>query len=116
MSKDKRVYVRHMLDAAQKVVAFTSQREREDLESDEMLSLAVVRLLEILGEASRNLPDDVRKRNPQIPWTAIAGTRNRLIHGYFDVDLDIVWAIVTQDVPHLIPQLEAILDQWDVAP
>jgi uncharacterized protein with HEPN domain len=105
MPKDERVYVRHMLDAARKVIAFTSQREREDLESDEMLSLAVVRLLEILGEASRNLPADVRERNPQIPWTAIAGTRNRLIHGYFDVDLDIVWAIVTK-----------ILAKWDSTP
>ena len=115
MSKDERIYVRHMLDAARKVVAFTSQREREDLENDEMLSLAVVRLLEILGEASRNLPPDVRERNPHIPWAAIAGTRNRLIHGYFDVDLDIVLAIVAQDVPTLIPQLETLLAQWDVA-
>ncbi len=116
MSKDERIYLRHMLDAARKVTAFTQQRQREDMESDEMLSLAVVRLLEILGEASRNVPPYVRERNPHIPWVAIAGTRNRLVHGYFDVDLDIVWAIVTQDIPNLIPQLETILAQWNATP
>ena len=113
MPKDERIYLRHMLDAARKVMAFTQQRQREDMESDEMLSLAIVRLLEILGEASRNVPPYLRERDPQIPWAAIAGTRNRLVHGYFDVDLDIVWAIVTQDIPNLIPQLETILAQWD---
>ncbi|MFZ1756842.1 MAG: DUF86 domain-containing protein [Caldilineaceae bacterium] len=111
MPKDERVYLRHMLDAARKIEVFTAGRQRADLENDEMLSLAVVRLLEILGEASRNISSDLRQRNPQIPWAAIAGTRNRLIHGYFDVDLDIVWAIVVQDIPNLIPQIEKLLEE-----
>ncbi|MBX3052537.1 MAG: DUF86 domain-containing protein [Caldilineaceae bacterium] len=111
MPKDERVYLRHMLDAARKIEMFTAGRQRANLENDEMLSLAVVRLLEILGEASRNISSDLRQRNPQIPWAAIAGTRNRLIHGYFDVDLDIVWAIVVQDIPNLIPQIEKLLEE-----
>lgn len=116
MPKDESVYLRHMLDAARKVQVFTEKRQRADLESDEMLSLAIVRLLEILGEASRNISSDLRQRNPQVPWAAIAGTRNRLIHGYFDVDLDIVWTIVTQDIPVLIPQIETILAHLDTDP
>jgi uncharacterized protein with HEPN domain len=109
MAKDDLTYLRHMLDAARKVEQFTQGMERSDLESDEMLSLAVIRLLEILGEASRNVSEDLRNANPQIPWREIAGTRNRLIHGYFDVDLDIVWAIVEKDLPDLSVKLNDLI-------
>ncbi|MFY9610481.1 MAG: HepT-like ribonuclease domain-containing protein [Blastocatellia bacterium] len=71
-----------------------------------MFSLAMVRLLEIVGEAARHTSEEFRQGTPQIPWKQIAGTRDRLIHGYFDVDLDIVWAIVINDLPSLIAELE----------
>jgi uncharacterized protein with HEPN domain len=66
-----------------------------------MFALALVRLLEIIGEAARRVSVGLRESHPEIPWAEIAGTRDRLIHGYFDVDLDIVWGIVTQDLPAL---------------
>ncbi len=111
MPKDDRILLRHMLDAARKAKDFIRGRSRPDLDSDEMLALAVIRLLEIIGEAARGLSEDFRKRNPEIPWKQIAGTRDRLIHGYFDVDLDIVWAILTRDLPPLVSSLEKHLPQ-----
>jgi len=100
-----------MLDAAQKARRFIQGRERTDLEMDEMLSLAIVRLLEIVGEAAAHVSEPVQASLPGIPWRQITGARNRLIHGYFDVDLDIVWAILQDDLPPLIVQLEQILPQ-----
>jgi uncharacterized protein with HEPN domain len=70
----------------------------------------MVRLLEIIGEAANGISIENRKELPQIPWTKIIGTRNRLIHGYFDVDLDIVWNILVQNIPELILQIEKFLD------
>jgi uncharacterized protein with HEPN domain len=109
MSKDEQIRLSHMLDAARKAVSFIEYRSRDDLDSDEMLTLAVVRLLEILGEAAKNISQSTKDKYSQIPWKEIAGTRDRLIHGYFDVDLDIIWAIVTRDLPSLIKALEKLL-------
>jgi uncharacterized protein with HEPN domain len=103
------VRLHHMLDAARKAVEFARTRERADLDKDEQLALAVVRLLEILGEAGKSVSDECRQEYPEIPWRQIAGTRDRLIHGYFDVDLDVVWKIVSADLPPLVTQLQEIL-------
>lgn len=96
------VRLKHMLEAAVKAIDYTSQHTRTTLEQDEILNLAVVRLLEIVGEASRHISDTLKNTYPAVPWREIAGTRNRLTHGYFDVDLDIVWHIVRVDLPHLV--------------
>jgi len=103
---DDSVRLRHMLDAARKAVQFTEGRTRRDLDTDERLSLSLVRLIEVIGEAARYVSVQLRDAHPQIPWRQIAGARDRLIHGYFDVDLDVVWAIVTADLPVLIAELE----------
>ncbi len=110
MSKhDDAVRLHHMLDAALKAREFVAGRARTDLNHDEQLTLALVRLLEVLGEAATQVSEDTRKLHPQIPWANITATRNRLIHGYFDVDLDIVWEIVSADLPALINVLQGIL-------
>lgn len=109
MARDDRVLLRHMLDAAQKAKEFIKGRSRDDLDSHEMLALAVVRLLEVLGEAARSVSQEFKNRHSEITWKQISGTRDRLIHGYFDVDLDIIWAILTRDLPPLITQLEKLL-------
>lgn len=105
---------RHMLDAAKKARQFAEGRARADLERDEMFALALVRLLEVLGEAASAVSEEERRKTPQLPWKELAGTRNRLVHGYFDVDLDIVWNIVTRDVPPLIAALERLVVQEDL--
>ena len=98
-----------MLDAAHKAVEFTENCSRIDLDNDEKLTLSIVRLLEILGEAAKNVSQECRQEHPSIQWREIAGTRDRLIHGYFDVDLNIVWRIVSDDLPSLVAQLEKAL-------
>jgi uncharacterized protein with HEPN domain len=101
--------LRHMLDAARKAFEYFKGRSRQQIDSDEIRVLAVTRLFEILGEAAKNVSEVTKNRSPEIPWREIAGTRNRLIHGYFNVDLDILWQITTADIPFLIEQLEKLL-------
>jgi len=101
--------IRHMLEAAQKAAEFSKGRSRSDLDRDEKLTLSLVHLLEILGEAAGKVSQDFHQRHPEIPWTQVSGIRNRLIHGYFDVDLDIVWRTVTARLPELIVQLKKLV-------
>ena len=108
---DDIVRLRHMLDAACKAVELTERSKRGDLDKDEKLALALVRLLEVLGEAAKSVSDQCRQQYLEIPWRQIAGTRDRLIHGYFDVDLDIVWKIISSDLPSLVQQLQNALSE-----
>jgi uncharacterized protein with HEPN domain len=108
MSDRDAARVNHMLEAARKASQIISGKTQDELASDEVSTLATLRLLEILGEAAKAISDDVRQRNPDILWREIARTRDRLIHAYFDVDLDIVWNILTVDLPPLITSLEIL--------
>ncbi|GAB1543236.1 DUF86 domain-containing protein [Scytonema sp. NUACC21] len=114
MSKTDEVRLRHMLDAASQAIVFTQGRSRADLDTDAMLALAIVRLIEILGEAAKNVSQLTKDSVPEIPWRQIAGTRDRLSHAYFDVNLDIIWDIVTRDLPPLIAKLHEILSSNEV--
>jgi uncharacterized protein with HEPN domain len=104
-----RLRLNHMRDAAQKIVDFTAGVSAADFTADEKLQLAVVRLLEIAGEAVSGLSEGLKEDHPEIPWSQITATRNRLIHGYFDIDLGVIWKIVTEDVPALVDHLQAIM-------
>jgi uncharacterized protein with HEPN domain len=99
-----------MLDHAREAVSMVQGKSRSDLGSDRKLNLSLTRLLEIIGEAANRITDDERSRRPEIPWTEIVGLRNRLIHGYDAVDLDIVWQIVNGDLPPLIASLQGIVE------
>ena len=110
MSKhDDSVRLRHMLDAARRAVKFVKGRTRADLDTDEQLALALTRLLEVIGEAAKHVSEETQRAHPEIPWKETAATRDRLIHGYFDVDLNIIWEITTADLPPLIAGLEKVL-------
>jgi uncharacterized protein with HEPN domain len=102
------VRIRHMLDAAQEAVSFADGHARSGLDNNRMLVLSLVKSVEILGEAATKISAETRARYPTIPWASIVAMRNRLIHGYFDINLDIVWATVTDDLPGLIELLETI--------
>jgi uncharacterized protein with HEPN domain len=109
MSTPDAVRLQHMRDAAAKAVHHAQGRSCADLDTDELFGLAIVRLLEIIGEASKNVTQAIKDANPHIPWRQISGTRDRLIHGYFNVDSDIVWQTITQDLPPLIAALDVLL-------
>lgn len=105
---DDRLRVRHILDAARKAHKYARDKTRADLDRDEVLALALVRLIETAGEAAGGLSSEFRHTYPGIPWRQLIGMRNRLIHAYFDIDLAIVLEIVKEDFPPLIAQLEPI--------
>ena len=109
MSPDEIDRLRHMRDAASAAMAFATSKDRADLETDLMFQFAIVRALEIIGEAAARMPDAMRAAHPEIPWANIIGMRNRLVHGYFDVDLDVVWNTVDQHLPPLMVVLDALI-------
>jgi uncharacterized protein with HEPN domain len=109
MFEDDEIRLKHILDAAREAVSFTENRSREDLDSDRKLNLSLVRLLEIIGEAARGITEEFRQDHSELPWKSMAGMRDRLIHGYFDVNFDVVWETVTNDLPALIDKLEKIV-------
>lgn len=88
-----------MLDYAVEAQALTAGRSRGDLASDRLLNLAIVRLLEVIGEAASRVSEETRSTYPQVPWRQISNLRNRLIHGYDEVDFDILWTIIESDLP-----------------
>jgi len=107
--RDPALPLRHMRDAARRAIAIAAPLAREQLEADQVETLALTRLVEIVGEAARRVPDAVRKEHAEIPWRQIAGTRDRLIHGYDQVDLDILWNIVVDQLPKLVARLDEAL-------
>ena len=106
MRKDDDIRLRHMLDAAREAVAFARGRTRGDLDKNRQLVLALVKDVEIVGEAATQVTEPTRQRLPEIPWERIVGMRNRLVHAYFDINLDIVWKTVQGDLPELISLLK----------
>lgn len=109
MPKDDEVRLRHMLDAGREALAFVAGKAHGDLEADRMLVLALVKCVEIIGEAASKTSAPTRNRYSRIPWASIIGMRNRLIHAYFDVDLDRVWDTIEHDLPPLVAELERIV-------
>jgi uncharacterized protein with HEPN domain len=108
MPKDDLVRLRHMLDSAMEAVELIKGKSRTDLNTNRVLSLALVRLLEIVGEAASKVTTDTRQQTPSIPWSEIISLRHRLIHGYDTINMDILWKILADDLPALIAQLNKI--------
>ncbi len=111
MYKDDEVRLRHILNAAREAVSFTEGQDRKNLDTDRKLNLSLVRLLEIIGEAARGVTSDFRREHPELAWKSMVGMRDRLIHGYFDINLDILWKTVREDLPPLIEKIEKILSE-----
>jgi len=105
--------MRHMLEAAEKALRFVEEKTRCDLNEDEILCLALLRLLEIIGEAAVRVSQTTRDRHSEIPWPKIVGMRNRLVHGYDQIDLEVLWQTLDQDLKPLINSLKEILSAAD---
>jgi uncharacterized protein with HEPN domain len=108
MSPDDRVRLQHMIDAIESATRFAEGRSREDLDSDEMLLFALVRAIEVVGEAAASVSPEGRAQMPDVPWSEIVGMRNRLVHAYFDINRQILWSTVTLALPPLLAQLRSM--------
>lgn len=109
MSKrDPVVLLEDIMVAIQKISRYTSHMDHAAFLNDDLVVDAVARNLEIIGEATRQLPEEFRRVNRQIPWTEIAGLRNRIVHDYFGLDLEIIWQIIQHDLPELDKQVRAL--------
>jgi uncharacterized protein with HEPN domain len=100
-----------MLDAAREACDFARAARRQDLDHDRKLTLALIKDVEIIGEAAYQISDETRRLLPDIPWDDIVGMRHRLVHAYFDINLDILWNTVQEDLPPLISLLQQVLEK-----
>jgi uncharacterized protein with HEPN domain len=106
---DDSLRLKHMCDYAAEAVQLSQGRTRTDLDTDRLYGLAMIRLVELIGEAASRVSIAGQAQHPQIPWRPMIGARNRLIHGYDQISHDIVWTILTQDLPPLVAQIDHIL-------
>ena len=109
MSKDDTVFLKHILDTIDLISSYLKGKNYEEFEDNRMLQDAVIREIEVMGEATKNLSLEFRNKYSEIPWRQIAGMRDKLIHGYFGVDLGAVWDTATKDIPLLKEKLLEIL-------
>ena len=109
MKESDRIRLRHILDAASEASAFIRNRQRRDLETDRMLALALVKEIEIIGEAASNISAELMAAAPSVPWSKAIGMRHRLVHAYFEIDFDILWATVVDALPPLMAEIERLL-------
>lgn len=115
MTRDVRLYLDDMLDAINKIVAFTAGMDLEQFRNDEKTIEACIRKLEIIGEAAKSIPQGLRSRHAGIPRKEMAGMRDKLAHEYFGIRLDVVWSTITTRLPELKPMLLDVLKELDPA-
>jgi len=108
---DHGVAILHMRDHAEEALALSRGRSRKDLDTDRVFELALTRPVEVIGEAAGRVAAGIQDAHPEISWRQIVGTRNRLVHGYDAVDHDILWRIVSDELPELVEKLGAVLSE-----
>ena len=111
MRRDQAAYLLDMLVAARDAVEFAQDLSYQAFASDRRTQLSVVKSIEVIGEAASRIDREIRQQHSAIPWQDIVGMRNRLVHGYFDIDLRLVWDTVQNDLPDLIARLESLVPQ-----
>ena len=109
MQHNDDLYLLHMLESAQKSLAFVQGKTRADYDQDEVLQLALLHLIQTVGEAARNISDEYQQQHPEIAWKPIMGIRHRIVHNYADIDDEVIWKTVTDDLPPLVQSLEKLV-------
>ena len=100
-NKEDIIFIKHVLDSIEAIEDFSKNMDRKELSSNRMKQSAIVREIEVIGEAVKNMSNRLKEKYPSVPWKDIVGTRDKMIHHYFGVDLDIIWNIVKTDLPDL---------------
>ncbi len=108
MKRNVRIFVNDIYNNMHKAVKYVGNMDYNAFAADDKTNYAVIRCLEIIGEASKNIPDSVRNNYPEIPWRTMAGMRDKVIHNYFGVQLKIVWRVVKEDIPELIKKINNV--------
>ncbi|MCX7856161.1 MAG: DUF86 domain-containing protein [Anaerolineae bacterium] len=111
MKRDYRLFLEDILAAMDAIERFVEGMSLEELYQDDKTASAVIRKLEIIGEATRHIPPHLRQAYPDIPWKEMAGMRDRLIHGYFGIDYELVWQAIRVHIPQTRPKLQAMLEE-----
>ncbi|MEK6915583.1 MAG: DUF86 domain-containing protein [Nanoarchaeota archaeon] len=106
--KEDSVFIMHIIDSIKAIEDFSKNLSREKLNLDRLRQSAIVREIEIIGEASKNISEDFKKKHIEIPWKGIIGTRDKMIHHYFGINLDVVWEIIKENLPDLKKKLSKI--------
>jgi len=109
MQKDPKIFLEHILESIDKIEKYVAEINEKNFSGNFLVIDAVVRNLEIIGEATKNLPVNYKLTAPHIPWKKIAGMRDNLIHEYFGVNEDLVWKVVKKDIPELKKEIEILL-------
>lgn len=109
-----KLFINDIIDAITKIESYTKDLDYDAFSKGSIIQDAVIRNLEIIGEASRNIPNYVKEKYPNIPWKRMVGLRNIVIHGYFGVDLDNIWKIIKENIPSVKPDIMKIfnVNEW----
>ncbi|MBN2229652.1 MAG: DUF86 domain-containing protein [Candidatus Thorarchaeota archaeon] len=112
MKRAIRIYVDDIIEYMGRATTYIEGLSFSEFSTDQKTSDAAIRCLEVIGEATKQIPEEVRARYPSIPWRAMAGMRDKIIHSYFTVDYEAVWLVIKEDIPELEPLLKQIRDSY----